>query len=91
MSQLKLNYSQASTEASVISANADLVKTTLASIVSAMDNIGSSDDWSGQAAQRFKNKFNECSDTFNSFYNELKTVQNKVESTAQTINKLDNN
>lgn len=87
---LRLEYEAASAQARVVEANADEINSILQDLVSEVNsNIGSSNVWTGVSANDFMAKWNECADSFNAFVQHIKTIQEKIDYTANEVSKFD--
>ena len=89
---LNLNYEAASAQAERVLADVEEIDTILKNLVADVDqNIGSSDVWSGDAAKRFKEVWNNCADNFQSFVDHVRTIQQKIDYTASEARTFDTN
>lgn len=88
---LRLDYEAASAQARVVEANADEINRILQALVNEVSsNVNNTSVWSGAAANSFLAKWNECADTFNSFVNHIKNIQQKIDYTATEVSTFDN-
>ena len=90
--QIRLDYEAASAQARVVESLADEIRTLLNELV---DDISSSVNnasvWTGDSADKFKIKWDECAESFDSYVNHIKTIQSKIDAAATTISEFDNN
>ncbi len=54
-------------------------------------NINNVNVWSGEAATRFKNAWNNYASNFNNFVNIFTNVEGKISSTTSTVSNFENN
>ena len=88
---LRLDYEMASAQARVVEANADEINRILQNLISEVQsNVNNSSVWSGAAANKFLNVWNQCSDSFNNFVNHIRTIQQKIDYTATEVSQFDN-
>ena len=87
---LNLNYEAASAQAQRVLADAEEIDVILKNLVSEVDqNIGNSSVWSGNSAERFKNVWNSCAENFDTFVKHVKTIQEKIDYTAEQARTFD--
>lgn len=89
---LRLEYETASAQAKVVMAQADEINRILNSLVSEVEaNINNSSVWTGDSANKFKGAWDRCADNFNTFVNHIKTIQEKIDYTANEVKQFDQN
>ncbi|MBE6155552.1 MAG: hypothetical protein E7164_02200 [Firmicutes bacterium] len=87
---LRLDYDRASAQARIVEANADAINRTLQNLLAEVEaNVGNNNVWSGVSAREFLDKWNNCADSFNSFVNHIRTIQQKIDYTSTEVSTFD--
>ena len=88
---LNIKYEEASAQAKLVLDAAEEIRMILQNLVSEVDsNVGNSSVWTGDAAQRFKSAWDNCADSFESFVNHIKTIQEKIDYTYNEVKSYEN-